>query len=84
MKYIHGHDWILSVSRDKRFIWACTKTGRTLGNYEGSGWCLAVEYDETNRYAFAADYGGGINVLKLEEGNFHLVTTLRGHTSKLL
>lgn len=84
IKYVLKQNWVLSTSRDKHFIWVCTKSGRTLGDHTLVGWGLAVEFDVTTNYGFVADYSGGIAVLKLEEANFHLVTTLRGHTSKPL
>ena len=43
---------------------------------------LCCTYDPTNKYAFVADYGGLINVIKLESSGFEFITTLRGHQSK--
>ena len=44
LKYVHEHEWVLSVGRDKTFQWYCAKTGRKLGSFEAHAWCLAVEY----------------------------------------
>ena len=41
-------------------------------------------YDDTNKYAFVAEYNGTISVIKLDEANFHRVTKLEGHTSEQL
>ena len=41
--------------------------------------CLKL--DTMNKYAFVADYGGVITVLKLDPNNFQEVTSLRGHQS---
>lgn len=83
LKYIPELEWLLSVSRDKLFQWHCTKTGRKLGAFDAHAWCLAVEYDATNKYAFVADFSGQINVLKLDTSGFQLITTLRGHQSSI-
>lgn len=40
-----------------------------------------IKLDTLNKYAFVADYGGVITVLKLDPNNFQEVTTLRGHQS---
>ena len=44
IKIISEHEWILSTGRDKRLQWSCTQSGRGLGTYESTAWCLAVEY----------------------------------------
>lgn len=75
-------DWILSVARDKTFQWCCSKTGRKFGSFEAQAWCTDVTYDYTSSYVFIADYGGQINVLKLENQKFQFITTLKGHQSK--
>ncbi len=43
---------------------------------------VMIRYDDTNKYAFVAEYSGIISVIKLDESNFHRVTKLEGHTSK--
>ena len=70
------------MSRDKTFQWYCTKTGRKLGSFESQSWCLDVVFDASSKYAFVADYGGQINVMKLETQGFTLITTLKGHQSE--
>ena len=43
---------------------------------------LTLRFDPTNKYAFIADFGGQISVLKLEPTGFEFVTTLKGHQSE--
>lgn len=83
LKFNAEYNWLLSASRDKSFEWYCTSTGRQRGNFKTQSWCTAVELDTMNKYAFVADYGGVITVLKLDPNNFQEVTTLRGHQSSV-
>ena len=56
------------------------ETGRRLGSYVAGAWCLCLAFDRISNFAFIGDYGGGIHMVKLEEGEeFKFVTTLKGH-----
>lgn len=37
-------EWVLSVARDKHFLWHCSETGRRLGSFQSGAWCMALQY----------------------------------------
>ncbi|XP_052058236.1 WD repeat and FYVE domain-containing protein 2-like [Mytilus californianus] len=83
VKFSLNCEWVLSCSRDKYFQWHCSETGRRLGGYQVSAWCLCVEFDEQSKYAFVGDYSGQISVLKISNSNFDLIVTLKGHSGSV-
>ena len=36
-------EWVLSVGRDKYFVWHCSETGRRLGGYLCNSWVTALQ-----------------------------------------
>ena len=44
VKFSVNCEWVLSCGRDKYFQWHCSETGRRLGGYQASAWCLCLEY----------------------------------------
>ncbi|XP_070538975.1 WD repeat and FYVE domain-containing protein 2-like [Ptychodera flava] len=76
-------EWVLSVGRDKYFQWHCSETGRRLGGYQSSSWCTCLQYDGESKHAFVGDYAGSISVLKVEDNNCSLITTLKGHSGSI-
>lgn len=83
VRFAPKHNWILTTSKDKTFLWHCLKTGRKIGSFEAKAWCTAVEYDSESEYAFVADYSGMINVLKLSDSGHSHITTLQGHQNSI-
>ncbi|XP_006816296.2 WD repeat and FYVE domain-containing protein 2-like, partial [Saccoglossus kowalevskii] len=76
-------EWVLSVGRDKYFQWHCSETGRRLGGYQSSSWCTCLQYDGESKHAFVGDYSGSISVLKVEDNNCTLITSLKGHSGSI-
>lgn len=37
-------EWVLSCGRDRYFQWHCSETGRRLGGYQATSWCLCLQY----------------------------------------
>ncbi|XP_050389786.1 WD repeat and FYVE domain-containing protein 2 [Patella vulgata] len=83
LKFSLACEWVLSCSKDKYFQWHCSETGRRLGGYQASAWCLCLEFDEQSKYAFVGDYSGQISVLKIKDTTFELVITLKGHSGSV-
>jgi len=82
--YDSTRDWLLSVGKDKTFHWYTGETGRRLGSYVAGAWCLCLAFDRISNFAFIGDYGGGIHMVKLDEGEeFKFVTTLKGHAGSI-
>ncbi|KAG7160630.1 WD repeat and FYVE domain-containing protein 2-like [Homarus americanus] len=77
------NEWLLSVARDKFFVYHCTESGRRLGGHQCSGWCTALQYDEKSKHIFVGDYSGQITMLKLEEGGPQIITVLKGHNGSI-
>ena len=75
--FSHISEWVLSIARDKFFVYHCTETGRRLGGHQVSGWCTALAYDAMSKHAFVGDYSGQITMLKLEEETYQVITTLK-------
>ena len=47
------------------------------------GWATCLAFDRLSNFAFVGDYGGGIAMIKLDEGEqFKFITVLRGHMGK--
>ncbi|CAI9719886.1 repeat and FYVE domain-containing 2-like [Octopus vulgaris] len=76
-------EWVLSCGRDRYFQWHCSETGRRLGGYQATSWCLCLEFDEQSKYAFVGDYSGHISVLKVKNNCFDLITTFKGHSGSV-
>lgn len=70
-------EWVLSVARDKFFVYHCTESGRRLGGHQSSGWCTALQYDYKSKHVFVGDYSGQITMLKLEESGPQVITVLK-------
>lgn len=83
IKFSLSCEWVLSCGRDKYFQWHCSETGRRLGGYQASAWCLCLEFDEQSKYVFVGDYSGHVSVLKIDNHNFNLITTLKGHSGSV-
>ena len=52
-------------------------------------WCKSLiflneldRFDEESKHAFVGDYSGQITVLKVEDNNYQIITTLKGHSGK--
>ncbi|XP_071539125.1 WD repeat and FYVE domain-containing protein 2 [Panulirus ornatus] len=76
-------EWVLSVARDKFFVYHCTESGRRLGGHQCSGWCTALQFDSTSKHIFVGDYSGQITMLKLEENGPQVITVLKGHNGSI-
>ncbi|ROT75781.1 WD repeat and FYVE domain-containing protein 2 isoform X2 [Penaeus vannamei] len=76
-------EWVLSVARDKFFVYHCTESGRRLGGHQSSGWCTALQYDYKSKHVFVGDYSGQITMLKLEESGPQVITVLKGHNGSI-
>ncbi|XP_071951193.1 WD repeat and FYVE domain-containing protein 2-like [Antedon mediterranea] len=74
---------VLSVGRDKYLQWHCAESGRRLGGYQLSAWCTALEFDSDSRHAFVGDYSGNITVVKVEDNDHQVITTLKGHSGSI-
>nr|XP_022336138.1 uncharacterized protein LOC111132600 [Crassostrea virginica] len=83
LKFSLNCEWVLSCARDKYFQWHCSETGRRLGGYQASAWCLCLEFDEQSKYVFVGDYSGQISVLRINNTEFSLITTLKGHSGSV-
>ncbi|XP_060571907.1 WD repeat and FYVE domain-containing protein 2-like [Ruditapes philippinarum] len=83
MQFSLQREWLLSCGRDKYFQWHCSETGRRLGGYQASAWCLCLEFDEQSNYVFVGDLSGQISVLKINNQTFNLITTLKGHSGSV-
>ncbi|KAL4220349.1 WD repeat and FYVE domain-containing protein 2 [Mactra antiquata] len=83
VKFSLQREWLLSCGKDKYFQWHCSETGRRLGGYQASAWCLCLEFDEQSNYVFVGDYVGHITVLKISDRIFNLITTLKGHSGSV-
>ena len=75
--FTHISEWVLSISKDKFFVYHCTETGRRLGGHQVAGWCTAIAFDATSKHAFIGDYSGQITMLKLQEESYQVITTLK-------
>ncbi|CAL4231173.1 unnamed protein product, partial [Meganyctiphanes norvegica] len=75
--------WVLSVARDKFFVYHCTETGKRLGGHLCSGWCTALQFDYKSKHVFIGDYSGQITMLKLEESGCSVITILKGHNGSI-
>jgi len=42
-----------------------------------------LRFDEQSNYVFVGDYSGQVSVLKINNQNFNLITTLKGHSGML-
>ncbi|XP_072033651.1 WD repeat and FYVE domain-containing protein 2-like [Amphiura filiformis] len=76
-------EWVLSVGRDKYFQWHCSESGRRLGGHRLNAWGMALQFDEESKHAFVGDYSGQITVLKVEDNNYQIITTLKGHSGSV-
>ncbi|XP_037559536.1 WD repeat and FYVE domain-containing protein 2-like [Dermacentor silvarum] len=76
-------EWVLSVARDKHFLWHCSETGRRLGAFQSGAWCMALQFDAQSKHAFVGDYSGQITMLKVEQTGYKPVTTLKGHSGSI-
>ncbi|XP_044726512.1 WD repeat and FYVE domain-containing protein 2 [Chrysoperla carnea] len=76
-------EWVLSIGRDKVFMFHCTHTGHRLGIYTAEAWCTALQFDAQSKHAFVGDYSGQITMLKLDNSGATVVTTLRAHTGSV-
>ncbi|XP_061194791.1 uncharacterized protein LOC133202951 [Saccostrea echinata] len=83
LKFSLNCEWVLSCARDKYFQWHCSETGRRLGGYQASAWCLCLEFDEQSKYVFVGDYSGQISVLRISNTEFSLIVTLKGHSGSV-
>ncbi|KAK7091071.1 WD repeat and FYVE domain-containing protein 2-like [Littorina saxatilis] len=83
VKFSLACEWVLSCGKDKYFQWHCSETGRRLGGYQATAWCLCMEFDEQSKYTFVGDYSGQVSVLKLKDTTFELITTLKGHSGSV-
>ncbi|XP_056004187.1 uncharacterized protein LOC125660208 [Ostrea edulis] len=83
LKFSLNCEWVLSCARDKYFQWHCSETGRRLGGYQASAWCLCLEFDEQSKYAFVGDYSGQISVLRISNTEFSLIVNLKGHSGSV-
>ncbi|KAK3095101.1 hypothetical protein FSP39_010354 [Pinctada imbricata] len=83
VKFTLNCEWVLSCARDKYFQWHCSETGRRLGGYQTSAWCLCLEFDEQSKYVFVGDYAGQISVLKISQSSFDVIITLKGHSGSV-
>ena len=41
-----------------------------------------IRFDEQSKYVFVGDYSGQVTVLKIDNHNFSLITTLKGHSGE--
>ncbi|CAG2163262.1 unnamed protein product [Oppiella nova] len=76
-------EWVLSVGRDKYFVWHCSESGRRLGGYLCNSWVTALQFDMQSKHAFVGDYNGIITMLKIEENTYKPITTLKGHSAAI-
>lgn len=76
-------EWLLSVGKDKQFVWQCSETGRRHGSFALGAWPTALEFDAGAKYAFIGDYGGNVSVLRIFEGKADLVSKLSAHTGSV-
>ncbi|GAB6030951.1 WD repeat and FYVE domain-containing protein 2 [Chamberlinius hualienensis] len=76
-------EWILSVGRDKYFQWHCSETGQRQGGYLCNAWCTTLQFDNQSKHAFVGDYSGHIFMLKVENNDCKLITTLKGHSGSI-
>ncbi|KAL3846764.1 hypothetical protein ACJMK2_017723 [Sinanodonta woodiana] len=83
IKFSLNCEWVLSCGKDKYFQWHCSETGRRLGGFQATAWCVCLEFDEQSKYVFVGDYSGQISVLKISNTNFTLITTLKGHSGSV-
>ncbi|WAR27374.1 WDFY2-like protein [Mya arenaria] len=83
VKFSLQREWVLSCGKDKYFQWHCSETGRRLGGYQASAWCLCLDVDEQSNYVFVGDYSGQVSVLKITDQNFNHITTLKGHSGSV-
>lgn len=74
--------WVLSVARDKFFVYHCTESGRRLGGHQCPGCCTALQFDAKSKHAFVGDYSGQITMLKLEENGPQVITVLKVSTTR--
>jgi len=79
--YTNGR--ILSVSRDKSFVWADERTGNVVANHTFTAWCTALQFDHSSSHAFVGDFSGQITMFKIESNSMSLVTTFKGHTGSV-
>ena len=77
------NEWLLSVGRDKYFQWLDAQTGRRLGCFQSDAWCSCLQFDPISKYAFLGDYGGNIELLKIDDGRLELISTLKGHEGSI-
>ncbi|KPM06788.1 WD repeat and FYVE domain-containing protein 2-like protein [Sarcoptes scabiei] len=76
-------EWLLSIGRDKYFIWHCSERGQRLGAYFCQHICTALQFDHQSKNAFIGDSNGHIEMIKLENNTYKPITTLKGHLASV-
>lgn len=76
-------EWVLSVGRDKYFQYHCSERGHRLGGYQCNAWCTSLQFDDQSKHAFVGDYSGHVVMLKVEESECKVITTLKGHSGSI-
>ncbi|KAH9416129.1 WD repeat and FYVE domain-containing protein 2 [Dermatophagoides pteronyssinus] len=74
-------EWLLSIGRDKYFVWHCAERGKRIGAYFCQNSCTALQFDHQSKHAFIGDLNGHIEMIKLENDSYKPVTTLKGHSA---
>jgi len=77
---LHG-EILLSVGKDRQFVWQCAETGQRFGSFNVGSACTSLQYDSAAKYAFVGDYAGNVCVLRLRENICELISNdLKAHT----
>uniref|UniRef100_A0A8C4RY76 WD repeat and FYVE domain containing 1 n=1 Tax=Erpetoichthys calabaricus TaxID=27687 RepID=A0A8C4RY76_ERPCA len=76
-------EWVISTGHDKTISWMCTRSGTMLGRHYFTSWASTLQYDYDTKHAFVGDYSGQITLLKLDQSNYSIITTLKGHEGSI-
>lgn len=85
-----SNELLLSTCREKRFCWYSTNPTnddhqRRLGFYTMASQGVSIAMDDSKKRCFIGSTSGSIQFLKLNEhGRYELLTTLSGHTGKIV
>jgi len=72
---------LLSIGKDKYFVWHSSETGSRLGSYICAAAPTALQFDPASRHVFIGNLNGQIEMLKLENQQYKFITTFSGHLS---
>uniref|UniRef100_A0A915IZ64 FYVE-type domain-containing protein n=1 Tax=Romanomermis culicivorax TaxID=13658 RepID=A0A915IZ64_ROMCU len=73
-------EWLLSIGKDKKFVWLCSETTRRLGCFDVGEFCTSLQFDSPAKYVFIGDNAGNISVLRLRDNSYELITRLSAHS----